>query len=99
MSSRYAPFLKVRVRVKRKVGRGFRLPLPPVALYVPYQAVLSFDGLAAFWPAGLGGNHVRAALEALLTLLCQLIRYGPYEYVRVDVKDANADVSVHVRTW
>ena len=98
MSNRTARFLKARVRIRRKAGRGFRLPLPPAALYVPYQAVLSFQSAAALWPACWGGHKARAALEACLVFLCQLMRCEPQEYVRVDIQNADADILVRVRT-
>ena len=88
-------YVSVKIRSEGK-GRGFRVPVPPVALFVLRDAVISFDGYLGLIPGSVGAR-IRTGANALQAFLFALTQ----STINVDVQtcDKGGDsVSVRVRT-
>jgi len=85
------------VRLKLRDGRhGLKLRLP-LALFVPPQLLLAYDGLLALVP-GEPGCWARQAADTLHAVLLQLMQEKPQTLVEADLSDHQQSVRVLVRT-
>ncbi len=93
---RSAWWLKVSVRVKTP-GHNIRLPIAPIAMYVFYFALISFESWTGFMPRKIR-VWAKAALYTLEQGIIAAAASGPQEFVRADIKAKDTDVRVRVRT-
>lgn len=95
MWTRQSWFLAVKVRLK---GIKPRLRLGAwIALYVPYQWALSWEGTAALLPKK-ARRHASIVLQSVQGFLRMLMQSGPQTYVHVDVRDSKKRIWVEVKT-
>lgn len=87
--------LLVRVRVK-KDGRPIRF-CTALGIYVLTGFLLSWEPLLAVLP-GSFWEKARAAVTAALTLLWAIAGEEPQTYAQIDLKEAEQDVFVEVKT-
>ncbi len=96
-SRRKARFFGIKVHVKGE-GRGFRLPLPPIALSAFHDLMLSLTPLFSLF-AGKFGRIARTALDSLDALLLGLMASGPDEFANIDVRDGKNFAKVRIRMF
>ncbi len=94
---RKALFFGIKVHVKGE-GRGFRLPLPPIALFAFHDLLLSLTPLFSL-VAGKYGRWAQAALDAFDALTLGFMACGPDEFANVDIRDGKHLVKVRVRMF
>lgn len=87
-------FLLVSVRV-RGGGHRFRLWLPPIALYVLRDAIISFDGWLGLVP-GKFGVRVRTGADALQELM-YVVTQSEID-VKFDTESVENEAHVRVKT-
>lgn len=69
----------------------------PLALYVPYQLLLSLDSLAGLIPCR-AGRWLRATLDTLAALMLELLSAPPQALADIDIEHQAARVRVKVAT-
>ena len=94
---RKALFLGIKIRVKGE-GRGFRLPLPPIALFALHDLLLSLTPLFSLF-TGKFGHLARAALDSADALMLGAMAYGPDEFANIDLRDGKNFVKVRIRMF
>lgn len=69
----------------------------PVALYVPHQLLLAWDGLLALLP-GRYGTYARAAARAIHAVLLKIMTAQPLTIADIDIQDGAQRLRLRMRT-
>jgi hypothetical protein len=95
MWNRRTLFLYIKLHIR---GSKHRLRLGwPLALYVPYQLLLSVDGVASLIP-GNAGKCLRGMLDTITALLLEMLNARPLTLADIDIEDNDTKVLVKVQT-
>lgn len=85
------------VRVTMRGARPRLWLILPLALYVPHQLLLAYDGGLSLLP-GQTGVWARRAADAIHGLLLELMAAPPSTIVDVDMRDGAQRIRVVART-